>query len=300
MKTIFKTIIIPLACCMFLASCSLVDFSEDCTYYGDVKIRFDWSGLLKGDTKPDKMQTTFYGKNVANQMEAGHAYIYTLQGDTLLNDIAEGSYNILSCNPADGISLSNQKGNITASLPVYRENNKSYTIQAPVLYAGKEKITVQPFETSLLKLQPESCIQQIGIDFVIIRENLDREVISLSGELSGVSTGYSLSGMSPLEAYASLAFKSIRQQENNFNSKLNVFGLSANVMDNDSGIANMLNVSLLLSGGTVYSQDIDLTDTFYGFTSPAIHLTVEIRLSALGINISLTDWYFVDQGEIEI
>lgn len=293
MKRIFKTIAIALAAAFIVSGCSLVDFSEDCTYYGDVKIRYDWSGLLKGDTKPGEMQTVFYatGNSVAG-------YSYTLKGDTVLTGIQEGQYNVLSYNPAEGLTFSDQAA-ITASLPIYRENNKSYTIQAPVLYAAKSNVYIQAFETSLLKFYLESCIQQIGIDFVIIKDNLETEVISLSGELDGVSTGYNLSGMLPVDSYAALPFKSIRQKENNFNTNLKVFGLSANTTAYPI-TGNILGLSLLLSDGTVFNQALDLTETFKSFSSPAIHLTIEIRLSAIGMVVTLTDWYFVNQGEVEI
>lgn len=293
MKRIFKTILIALTAICILNGCSLVDFSEDCTYYGDVEIRYDWSGLLKGDTKPGEMQSVFYatGNNAAS-------YSHTLRGDTILTGIEEGQYTVLSYNPAEGLTFSEQAGK-TVSLPVYRENNKSYTIQAPLLYAAWADILVQPFETSSCKLVPVSCIQQVMIDFVLIKENLDSEVISLSGELDGVSTSYNLQDMVMGESFACLPYKSIKQPDNNFGANMRVFGLGAN----STGLIttpNNLGVSILLSDGITYTETIDLTDTFYGFTSPAIHLTVEIRLSALGMNISLTDWYTVDQGKVEI
>jgi hypothetical protein len=278
---------------MLSTSCSLVDFSEDCTYYGDVNIRFDWSGLLIGDTKPEKMQTVFYatGNNTAS-------YSHTLKGDSVLTGIQEGQYNVLSYNPAEGLTFSEQAGK-TINQPVYRENNKKYTIQAPLLYSARSDILVQPFETSSCKLVPISCIQQVRIDFVLIKENLDSEVISLSGELDGVSTSYNLQDMLMGESFACLSYKSVKQPDNNFKANMRVFGLGANSTGLNTPL-NTLDVSVLLSDDITYTETIDLTDTFYGFTSPAIHLTIEIRLSALGMNISLTDWYTVDQGEVDI
>ena len=293
MKRIFKTIVIALTATCVLSGCSLVDFSEDCTYYGDVKIRYDWSGLLKGDTKPGEMQTVFY--TIGN---SAATYSHALKGDTIITGIQEGQYNVLSYNPAEGLTFSEQAGK-TVSLPVYRENSKSYTIQAPLLYAAWSDILVQPFESSSCKLVPVSCIQQVMIDFVLIRENLNRDVISLSGELDGVSTYYNLQDMVMGESFACLPYKSIKQPDNNFKANMRVFGLGANSTALNT-TSNNLDVSVLLSDGTTYTEAIDLTGTFYGFTSPAIHLTIEIKLSALGMNISLTDWYTVDQGEVEI
>lgn len=292
MKRIFKTIVIALTATCILNGCSLVDFSEDCTYYGDVEIRYDWSGLLKGDTKPEEMQTVFYttGNSAAS-------YSHTLRRDTILTGTQEGQYKVLSYNPAEGLTFSDQAK--TVSLPVYRENNKSYTIQAPLLYAALSDILVQPFETTPCKLVPVSCIQQVMTDFVLIKENLDSDVISLSGELNGVSTCYNLQDMIMGESFACLPFKSVKQPDNNLKANMRVFGLGANSTELNT-TPNNLGVSVLLSDGTLYQEIIDLTDTFYGFTSPAIHLTIEIKLSALGMNISLTDWYTVDQGEVEI
>jgi len=271
----------------------MIDFSEDCTYYGDVDISFDWSGLLKGDTKPNEMQAVFYTESYPEK-------IFKLYGDTLLKEIQEGQYNVLAYNSAEGISITgNGKEGVKTSLPVYRQNGKDYTVQAPLLYAAQSDVFAKAFETSHCKLLPQSCTQKIGIDFVVIRENLDSEVINLSGELNGISTGFDLSELTPIDSYAILPFKSTKLQLDNFRTDLQVFGLSANGIK-ALGSSNKLELSLLMSDGTVFNQYLDLTDTFRGFTSGAIHLTLEIRLSAIGMTVSLTDWYLVDQGEIEV
>lgn len=273
--------------CILLASCSMIDFSEDCTEWGDVEVRFDWSGLLIGDTKPQTMHTAFRSGN-------GGELSFSLQGDTLLKDMVTGHYQVASYTISEGLAYSGS----VASLPVYSENGKDYTHQAPLLYATNRPLNVVAEQTTLCELRPTSCIQQIGIDFIIIRENMTTQVESLSGDLEGVAIGYDLLAMKALTHYAALPFDADAKGVDRFATNLRVLGLRA--ADSQQSLSNKLNLSLQLTDGTSFREPIDLSGYFKGFTAPSIHITLEIRLSALGMTIMLTDWYTVNQGIIHI
>ena len=76
--------ILSLICCMLMASCNLIDFSEDCTYYGDVELKPDWSVLAKDETKP--LLTDIY------LLSPQRNYTYSITSDTLVTGIQAVSY----------------------------------------------------------------------------------------------------------------------------------------------------------------------------------------------------------------
>ncbi|MDP4201136.1 MAG: DUF5119 domain-containing protein [Bacteroidota bacterium] len=266
---------------VLLTSCNLIDFSEKCTYHGNVNVRFDWQNLPTGSAVPKQMRTVFLLDGVPQTA-------YDLLGDTLLSSVKAGKYTVLSYNPAMGITIENNK----ASLPVYSKDNTTYTTQAPLLYVAKSDVTVQPFETTLCQLSPKCCTQQINIDFVVIKENINCDLIGLTGELEGVSTGYNLYEGTMKKEFASLPFTSLRLQGNTFTTNLKVFGINST--------NNAMTVSLQLSDGAIFTQAIDLKDVFKNFTAPAIQLSLEIHLTGLGMTIDLADWHLVNQGYLEL
>ncbi len=282
-KTMFSAIL-----CLWLSGCSLIDFEEDCFYTGDVEVLFDWQKLLEGDNRPDMMQTIFYPDNSALSS-------YLLTGDTLLTGLAATRHDVLSVNPAENISFHDTDCPCTAyaSLRTYTEGSKTYTVNAPALYAAKRDIMILAFERVTCLLEPKPCFQQVFIDFVIIRNNEETEVEALTGELSGIATKYSFGDMQPGGGAASLAFDAKEAQRDKYRTAMRVLGISRNV-------SNMLDIGLLLDDGRQYAQRLDLSEILAGFTAPAIYLTIEIYLSNAGISLSIADWRLGEGGHIEL
>ncbi len=277
-----------------LPCCSMIDFSEDCTYTGNVEVRFDWSNLLEGDKVPEWIDTRFYGQSTP-------LLNYKLSGDTLLSGIPAERFEITAFNPIKGLDYTGLENIQTAKaqLPVSEKDGKLYTVQAPLLYAAKTDIQVQPYTSTICELAPKSCIRQVFIDFIIINEGFDSNVESISGELSGVATVYSFAEMEAIRSSAILPFTSRKITDNNYLAELRVFGMNPN----EEGFAEIpkdLKLSVCMEDKRIFSESFNLTEVFKDFRSASMYLTLEIRLTAMGIKISITDWYTVDQGIIEL
>lgn len=280
--------------CMLLASCSLIDFSEDCTYTGNVEVKFDWTNLLEGDKVPQLMDTRFYANSLSHLG-------YLLSGDTLLREVAAGRYEVTAYNNTEGLEYTGLENIETAKaqLPVTEKEGKLYTLQAPLLYAAKTDIQVLADQTNSCILYPKSCIRQIFINFILIREGFDSDVENISGELSGVATGYSFYQKEAIRSSAILPFKSKKITDNNFLAELRVFGVNPN----EEGFAEIpkdLKLSVSMADKRIFSEHFSLTEIFKDFRSASMYLTLEIRLTAIGMKISITDWFTVDQGVIEL
>lgn len=288
--------ILSLICCMFLASCSLIDFSEDCTYYGDVEIRPDWSGLEKGDTKP--LLTDIY------LLSPQRNYTYSITSDTLVTGIRAVSYKVLACNAygLEDISFSGMDCPETAQAEVstYKENDRLYTVLTPALYAANADLTMIPFERVVSEPVLKPATRQINIDFVVI-DNTRMGVSAINGELSGIAYKYGFKRLDELGSSAWLAFGSVRNEEksNEFSSGLKVFGVNPDKQVTDR-IDNLLDIALQTSDGNIYKETIDLTSVFSGFTTRIIHITIEIRLGLMGMEIEVTGWDVSDGGSIEL
>lgn len=280
--------------CMLLASCSLIDFSEDCTYTGNVEVKFDWSNLPEGDKVPQLMDTRFYGKSIPH-------FGYLLRGDTLLRGIAAGRYEVTVYNRSEGLEYTGLENIETAKaqLPVSEQNGNLYTLQAPLLYAANTDIQVLADQTGSCLLYPKSCTRQVFINFILIKEGFDSDVESISGELSGVATGYSFSQKEAVRSSAILPFTSRKITDNNFLAELRVFGMNPNE-EGLSEIAKDLELSVSMADKRIFSEHFSLTEIFKDFRSASMYLTLEIRLTAMGMSISITDWHTVDWGEIEL
>ncbi|PXV61084.1 uncharacterized protein DUF5119 [Dysgonomonas alginatilytica] len=293
MKKRMKITCIILCGLLLIHSCSMIDFSEDCTYTGNVEVRFDWSNLSEGDKVPEWMDTRFYTPALPVRS-------FMLRGDTLLTEIVTGHYQVLAYNPIKGIDfigLDNIETAI-AQPPISEKDGKLYTVQAPLLYAAKTDIQVQPYTSTVCELIPKSCIRQLFVNFIVINEGF-AEVENISGELSGVATGYSFAEMEAIRSTAILPFSSIKLSNGNFLSNLRVFGLNPS-QEGQSEIQKEMYLSLQLSDGRIFNDILDLTGLFSDFTAASMYLTLEIRLTAMGMKISITDWYTIDQGIIEL
>ncbi len=278
---------------LLLHSCSMIDFSEDCTYTGDVEVRFDWSNLPEGDKQPEWMDTRFYGQSTP-------LLNYKLSGDTLLTGIPAERFEVTAFNPIKGLDYTGFENIQTAKvqLPVSEKDGKLYTVQAPLLYAAKTDIQVQPYTSTLCELIPKSCIHQVFVNFIIINDGFS-EVESISGELSGVATGYSFAEMEAIRSSAILPFTSRKITDNNYLGELRVFGMNPN----EEGFAEIpkdLKLSVCMEDKRIFSESFSLTEVFKDFRSASMYLTLEIRLTAMGMKISITDWYIIDQGIIEL
>ena len=292
MKKRIKITCIILCGLLLLHSCSMIDFSEDCTYTGNVEVRFDWSNLLEGDKVPEWMDTKFYNPLPVRS--------FILSGDTLLTGIPVERLEVTAFNHIEGLDYTGLENIQTAKvqLPVSEKDGKLYTVQAPLLYAAKTDIQVQPYTSTLCELIPKSCIHQVFVNFIVINDGFS-EVESISGELSGVATGYSFAEMEAIRSSAILPFTSRKITDNNYLGELRVFGMNPN----EEGFAEIpkdLKLSVCMEDKRIFSESFSLTEVFKDFRSASMYLTLEIRLTAIGMKISITDWYTVDQGVIEL
>lgn len=279
--------------CMLLTSCSLIDFSENCTYSGNVEVRFDWSNLLEGDKVPEWMDARFYGQSTP-------LLNYNLSGDTLLTGIPAVRFEVTAFNRTKGLDYTGLENFQTAKvqLPISEKDGKLYTVQAPLLYAAKTDIQVQAYTSTVCELIPKSCIRQVFVNFIIINDGFS-EVENISGELSGVATGYSFYQKEAIRSSAILPFTSRKIRDNNYLTELQVFGMNPN----EEGLAQIpkyLKLSLSMADKRIFSENFSLTEVFKDFKSASMYLTLEIRLTAMGMKISIADWYTVDQGIIEL
>ncbi len=296
METIFKTTIIPLACCMLLASCSLADFSEDCTYYGEVETKPDRTALAKDETKP--LLTDIY------LLSPQRNYTYSITSDTLVTGIQAVSYKVLACNAygLENISFSGMDCPETAQaeLSTYEKDGKLYTVPAPALYAANTDLRVIPFERVVCEPVLKPATRRINIDFAVV-DNSGVGVSSINGELSGIAYRYSFKQLDALESSAWLAFGSVPNEEktNVFSSSLKVFGVNPGKQA-AGRIDNLLDIALQTSDGNIYKESIDLTGVFSGFTTSIIHITIEIRLGLMGMSVEVTGWDVSNGGNIEL
>lgn len=288
--------ILSLTCCVLMASCNLIDFSEDCTYYGDVEIRPDWSVLAKDETKP--LLTDIY------LLSPRHNYTYSITSDTLVTGIQAVSYKVLACNAygLDNISFSGMDcpNTAQAELSTWEENGRLYTLQAPALYAANTDLTVIPFERVISEPVLKPATRQINIDFAVV-DNSGVGVSSINGELSGIAYKYGFKQLDALGSSAWLAFGSVPNEEkaNVFSSGLKVFGVNPDKQAT-GWIDNLLDIALQTSDGNIYKESIDLTGVFSGFTTRIIHITIEIRLGLMGMSVEVTGWDVSDGGIIEL
>lgn len=295
MIRIFKITILS-ACCIFLASCSLINFSEDCTYCGDVEIRPDWTKLMPDDIKP--ALTDIY------LLSPQHTYSYGITSDTLVKDVPAVNYKALAFNSHGlaGISFSGMDcpNTAKAELETCEKNGRLYTIQAPAFYTANTGMKVIPFETVICEPVLQSAARRINIDFVVTG-NADMGVSSINGELSGMAYKYGFRELDALEAAAWLAFPSVRSEEkgNLFSSCLKVFGVNPDKQGAGS-IDNLLEIALQTTDGNTFCETVSLTDIFSGFTARSIHITIQVRISLMGIEVSVTDWSTGQEDHIDL
>ncbi|HML66571.1 MAG TPA: hypothetical protein PKC55_17220 [Dysgonomonas sp.] len=297
MKRIKKIrLIVSLICSMLMASCNLIDFSEDCTYYGDVEIRPDWSGLTQDDTR--SALTDIY------LLSPQRNYTYSITSDTLVTGIQAVSYKVLACNAygLENISFFGMDcpNTARAELSTSEENGRLYTFQAPALYAANTDMTVIPFERVVSEPVLKSATRQINIDFMVI-DNSGVGVSSINGELSGIAYKYGFKQLDGLESAAWLAFETKRNADksNVFSSTMKVFGANPD-KQSEERIDNLLDIALETSGGNTYNESIDLTNVFSGFTTRIINITIEIRMGLMSIEVVITGWNVSDGGIIEL
>lgn len=294
MKTILKILFSTMLCVSLNSGCSMIDFSEDCFYTGNVNVLFDWKYLPEGDEKPELMGTFFYPDN------SGYSS-YWISKDTLIEGLAADYHQVLAFNRVEGVSIYETDCPCTAyaQMDIYTKNGKTYSTNVPAMYAAKREIQVSAFETTECLLVPKPCYQQVFIDFIIIRENIDTQITALTGELGGISIKYSFSEMKGIRSEALLPFTGNETAKDTWHTALKVFGMNPKEAG-QAKISNKLNINLVLSNQTIYDANIDLTSVFENFTSPEIYLKLEIRLSSIGISLSIADWYTGEGGDIDL
>lgn len=297
MKSIKKIrLIVSLICSMLMASCNLIDFSEDCTYYGDVEIKPDWSGLAQNDTRP--ALTDIY------LLSPQRNYMYSITSDTLVTDVQAASYKLLAYNSygLENIRFSGMDCPNTAKveLNTSEDNGRLYMVQAPALYAANTDLTVIPFERVVSEPVLKPATRQINIDFIVI-DNSGVGVSSINGELSGIAYKYGFKQLDALESAAWVSFETKRNADksNMFSSTMKVFGANPD-KQSEKRIDNLLDIALEASSGNTYREAIDLTNVFNGFTTRIINITIEIRLGLMGMEVAITGWNVSDGGIIEL
>lgn len=288
--------VLSLICCMLMASCNLIDFSEDCIYYGDVEIRPDWPALAKDEAKP--LLTDIH------LLSPQRNYTYSITADTLVTGIQAVSYKVLACNVygLENIRFSGMDCPNTAKveLSTYEKDGRLFTVDAPALYAANVDLTVIPFEKVVSEPLLKPAIRQINIDFVVV-DNSGVGVNSINGELSGIAYKYGFKQLDELGSSAWLAFGSVPNEEksNVFSSGLKVFGVNPDKQATER-MDNLLDIALQTSDGNTYKESIDLTGVLNGFTTRIIHITIEIRLGLMGMKVEVTGWDVSDGGIIEL
>ncbi|WP_291125370.1 hypothetical protein [Dysgonomonas sp. UBA7698] len=297
MKRIKKIgLTVSFICCMLMASCNLIDFSEDCTYYGDVEIKPDWSVLTQVETKPTL--TDIY------LLSPQRNYMYSITSDTLVKDVQAVSYKLLVYNSygLENIRFSGMDcpNTAKAELAIFEDRDRLYTVQASALYAANTDLTVIPFESVVSEPVLKPATRQINIDFVVI-DNSGIGVNSINGELSGISYKYGFKQLDALESAAWLAFDTQKNANKNnvFSSNLKVFGVNPD-KQSEGRIDNLLDIALETSSGNTYRETIDLTNVFSGFITRIINITIEIRLGLMGVEVAITGWNVSDGGIIEL
>ncbi|SHG36817.1 DUF5119 domain-containing protein [Dysgonomonas macrotermitis] len=278
-------------------SCSLVDFSEDCTYYGHVEIKPDWSELPQQKGKPGLTDIHFLSCNANNRD-------FRISNDTIVKDMIASTYKVLAFNSygLQNISFTDMGCPQTANavLDTYERDSKVYTYQAPDLYAANIDLTVVPFDTVICSPLLRPATRQVNIHFIVIDNGITK-VEAINGELSGIAYIYGLENLDQIKSSARIAFNSVRYSENDniYSSGLQVFGINPD-KQGQGRIDNLLDISLLTTNGNSYSETIDLTSVFSGFTTRIINITIEIRLGLSGIEVSVSGWNVSDGGHIEL
>lgn len=289
-------ITISAICCILLSSCNWIDFSENCTYYGNVEIKPDWSGLTDAETKPSLTDIYFLSPQVNSR--------YQISADTLVKDVQAVTYKVLALNSYNLTDIHFEgmdcPETAKAELETYQKDQKLYTVQAPTLYAANTNLTVPAFETVVCEPVLQSAVRQVYIDFVVV-DNTNTGVNTIGGELSGIAYRYGFKQLEQLESSAWLAFGSERNTEksNVFSSYLKVFGVNPDKQASNK-IDNLLGIHLQMSDGSAYRKTIDLTDIFSGFTTRVIHISIQIRLALMGMEVEVTGWNVSDGGSIAL
>jgi len=293
MKQLLKTTLFCILC-LWLGSCSMIDFSEDCNYTGDVKVLFNWQNLPNGDKKPERMQTIFYPDN-------GLLSSYQLAGDTLLTGLPATQHEVLSFNQPEGLTFHETDCPCTAyaKADTYTKNGKTYAGNAPGLYAAKTNIVIPVSERAQCVLSPESCTRQVVIDFVIPDNGTVLNVEDISGEISGVQTSYLFMNMEAMLSDADMEYSTIQVQLGIFRSSSRVFGMNPEKVDGNK-TDNILAIGLTLSNGTYHQSTLNLTRQFDGFVERIIHITLEVWIRYAGIEVGVANWYTAEEDNIEI
>lgn len=287
-----KLRLLPILFCTLLVSCNLIDFSEDCIYDGNIDIRLNWNYLLEGDEKPGLTSTWIYTAPI---------HFYDIHEDTILTKIPEGTHTLLAVSKVKNLETEGMDNILSAAiqLPVIQKDGKDYIGQAPLVYADSKNINVQAGKTSLCEFIPRSCVQQVILDFIIPDNGVALEVEKITGDLSGVQSGYSFKQMQAIPSSAYLSYNARVIKEGVLRSSNFVFGMNPH-KDGINAIENTLNLDLRLNDGSVHSSRIDLTRQFDGFLSPIITITIEIRLGLMGMETEIVSWATGEEGNIEI
>ncbi|NCC08915.1 MAG: DUF5119 domain-containing protein [Bacteroidia bacterium] len=270
------------------------DFSEVCHYKGDVRVSFDWKRLVQGDSAPSKMETIFYSDENSPQA-------FSVSGDTTLREISAGQQHAITFNHLPNITFQGMEKMETAQLclSTYMEKETLHTVQAPMIYLNKQELKVEPYDTTVCHFVPMPGIQQVNFEFAIIQEADIGSPVSLSGELSGVATTYSLSQMKAVRSSAILEFSTEKKAENEFWKNIRVLGLNPSTADGEA-ISKILSVSLTLNDGHIYTSELDLTRKFENFLSGVLTCRIEIHISSQGMSMQVADWETRDWGDIHI
>lgn len=287
--------ILLLAVAVISASCSLIDFSEDCIYPGRLEIRPDWSGLAQGDTKPPVC-------NIYLSTENANPAVIELENDTVIEDFPAGYYRVLAFN-TQGLEDITFSGTETAGLHTWEKEGRLYTPQVPTLYVARTDIKVNSFETAVCRPVMRNAARKVNINIVVTDMDMNSDIDNISGELSGISYQYSFSTMDELRSSAWLPFITTRTGSNSdsnvFASGFKVFGVNPDKNKSDK-TDNLLELHIKMADGDAYTKQVDLTDIFNGFTARVINITLELRPALLDMEVVVTGWNISNEEDIEL
>lgn len=277
-----EKLLLAILCILMLASCK---FTEECDYTGNVELTMDWDSLWGNLQKPDSLTALFY-------REGEFPVKKTLVGDTTYIGIPSGNTDLFVYNHPSNIELRGGGSMYDSELylPTYFEGNIRAVNECPMICFTNENFKVPVDGTVKQLVTPLPIVKQLIfiVNVVKLGGNMG-ELSSANASLSGISTGYSLSKKEPIRNKATVFFPLERGKKDTFTHSFFVLGVNPNTPDQQP-ISNKLTITVFLDDGESKPVDIDLTELFDQFTSNILKCEVDVEISAISSNVTISNW----------
>lgn len=277
-----RKLLLAILCILMFASCK---FSEECDYTGNVELTMDWDSLWGNLQKPDSLTALFY-------REGKFPLKKTLVGDTTYIGIPSGDTDLLTYNHPSNIEF-RSGGSMYDSelyLPTYFEGNIRAVPECPMICSTNGSFTVPIDGTVKQLVTPLPIVKQLIFIVNVVKLGGDMgELSSANASLSGIATGYSLSKKEPIRNKATVFFPLERGKKDTFTHRFFVLGVTPNAPDQEP-ISNKLSVTVFLDDGESKAVDIDLTELFDQFTSNIFKCEIDIEISAISSDVTISNW----------